>query len=189
MRKRQDTTVALPKNLPVLAVLGLQEPAEGDWSRIRGLQYSSLTRATVARFVAHGLAALAVLQLFYKTAHPVVLIGWAAMVVGSLWYGARIDRNLRDADRRRVSPDEMKRQTLSSLANAAAWTVPLAAFTPYGTATSHLELWAICAMLMTASAVLLPAVPLGNVLFAALGHPRDGLAVVCLRLGRGSGRG
>lgn len=168
MKKRHNTTATLPKNLPVLAVLGLREPAEGDWARIRGLQYSSLTRATLARFVAHGLAALAVLQLFYKSVHPLVLAGWAAMLLGSLLYGARIDRNLRDADRRRVSPDEMKRQTLSSLANAAAWTVPLAAFTPFGSPTSHLELWAICAMLMTASAVLLPAVPLGNALFAGL---------------------
>ena len=43
-----------------MAVLGLTDPAEGDWGRLRGLQYSSLARNTVARGLAHGIAALGV---------------------------------------------------------------------------------------------------------------------------------
>jgi len=151
-----------------MAVLGLKEPAEGDWARMRGLQYSSLARVSVARGLAHGIAALAVLQLYYQSIHPAALVGWAVVLAASLFYGARIDKTLGDTDRRRISRDEVKRQTLSATANAAAWALPLAAFAPYGSPSDHLELWAICAMLMTASAVLLPAVPLGNLLFAGI---------------------
>lgn len=135
---------------------------------MRGLQYATLARVTMARCVAHGIAALAVLQIYFQAVHPAALLGWIAVLGGSLFYGMRIDKTLGDADRRRISRDEVNRQTLSSVAYAAAWVVPLAAFTPYGTPTAHLELWAICAMLMTASAMLLPAVPLGNLLFAAI---------------------
>ena len=48
----------LPRKLPALAVLGLAEPGEGDWGRLRGMQYSSLARLTPARMVAHALADL-----------------------------------------------------------------------------------------------------------------------------------
>ena len=151
-----------------MAVLGLNEPGEGDWARMRGLQYSSLTRATAARIAAHSVAALAVLQLYYQTVHLVALLGWLAVLAGTLFYGARIDKTLADADRRRISRDEVKRQTMSSVATALIWAVPLAGFARYGSSSDHLELWAICAMLMTASAVLLPAVPLGNLLFCGI---------------------
>ena len=151
-----------------MAVLGLNEPGEGDWARLRGLQYCSLTRVTAARMASHAIAALAVLQLYYQAIHPAVLVGWLVVLAASLLHGARIDQTLADADRRRIFPDEVKRQTLGSVANALIWAVPLGAFARYGSASDHLELWAICAMLMTASAVLLPAVPLGNLLFCGI---------------------
>ncbi|MFM5948533.1 MAG: putative bifunctional diguanylate cyclase/phosphodiesterase [Novosphingobium sp.] len=151
-----------------MAVLGLTDPAEGDWARMRGLQYSSLTRNTVARGLAHGIAALGVLRLYYGSVHIAALVGWIAVLAASLFYGAKIDKALGDADRRRISREEVNRQTLSSIGHALVWVVPLAAFAPFGPSSAHLELWAVCAMLMTASAVLLPAVPLGNLLFGAI---------------------
>ena len=151
-----------------MAVLGLTDPAEGDWVRLRGLQYSSLTRNTVARVLAHGIASLGVLRLYFETIHPAALVAWLAALAASLFYGAKIDKALGDADRRRISKDEVNRQTLSSIGNALVWVVPMAAFAPFGAPSEHLELWAVSAMLMTAAAVLLPAVPLGNLLFAAI---------------------
>jgi diguanylate cyclase (GGDEF)-like protein/PAS domain S-box-containing protein len=69
----------------------------------------------------------------------------------------------------------------------------MAAFAPFGDPIQRLELWAITAMLMTAAAVLLPAVPLANVVFSgivalsaiasfALGH-NYGMAVLALFFG------
>ncbi len=164
--KFKESQSTLPKSLPVLAVLGLQEPHEGDWSRLWGVQYSSLAHSTVARMAAHGLAAAAVLKLYYQLVHIAALLGWLAGVVASLIYGARIDKTLADADRRRISQDEVKRQRLSFATNAVIWAVPLIAFAPYGSPSIHLKLWAVCVMLVMASAVLLPALPLSNLLFS-----------------------
>jgi len=39
-----------------MAVLGLSDSAEGDWGRLRGLQYAGLARLANARLTAHALA-------------------------------------------------------------------------------------------------------------------------------------
>jgi len=168
VKKSASTPASLPRNLPVMAVLGINESSEGDWARLRGLQYSSLARVTATRILAHGIAALAVLRLYYGVIHIAGLIAWLAVLGGSLYYGTKIDKALGDVDRRRITRSEVNRQTMSSIGNALVWVVPMAAFAPFGDSRSQLELWAVCAMLMTASAVLLPAVPLGNLLFAGI---------------------
>ncbi|HQA17089.1 MAG TPA: EAL domain-containing protein [Novosphingobium sp.] len=151
-----------------MAVLGLNDATDGEWARLRGLQYSSLDRATVTRILVHGIAALAALRLFFGLLHPAWLVAWLAALGGSLYYGARIDKALGDADSRRITREEVNRQTISTIGNALVWVVPMAAFVPFGDARAHLELWAVCAMLMTGAAVLLPAVPLGNLLFTGI---------------------
>ncbi len=173
-------SAALPKNLPVMAVLGLADPVDGDWGRMRGLQYSGLAKVTLTRSLAHGIAALGVIRLYYDSIHIALLLGWLALLAATLFYGARYDRSLGDADRRRMSRDEVNRQTIGSVVNALAWVVPMAFFSPYGDPTTKLELWAITAMLMTASAVILPAVPLGNLMFTGI---VGGSAIVSFLLG------
>ena len=71
-------------------------------------------------------------------------------------------------DQRRIGRDEVNKQTFSAIGNALVWIVPMAGFAPFGDPAQRLELWAITAMLMTASAVLLPAVPLANVVFSSI---------------------
>jgi hypothetical protein len=53
----------MPRELPVLALLGLREPKEGDWSRLHGMQYSSLARSSVPKIACHSIAALAVVRI------------------------------------------------------------------------------------------------------------------------------
>ena len=151
-----------------MAVLGLADPADGDWARLRGLQYSSLARATQLRVIANVIAAIAAIKVYYGAVHIGLLLVWALVLGGSLVHGARIDRTLSDVDRRRIGRDEVQQQTYSAIGNALVWTVPLIAFAPFGDAAQRLELWAVMAMLMTASAVLLSAVPLANVVFAGI---------------------
>jgi len=165
--RTQDIST-LPKDLPVLAVLGLVNPPEGDWSRLRGLQYSSLARVTVARIIAHGISALATVQIFVGHVMMLALIGWFVALCGAHYYGARFDRSLGDADRRRMSREEVNAQTISSAIVAVVWSVPILFFAPFAPVTARLELWTILAMLMTASAVVVPAVPLGTIIFTAI---------------------
>ncbi len=168
MSKKKSVSTALPKLLPVMAVLGLNDPSEGDWLRLRGLQYSSLAKVTVLRIVAHMAAAIGVFWIYYRDIHLALLCGWVALLAGTLLFTIQIDRSLVDADRRRIGRDEVNRQTAGSVINALVWVVPMAFFAPYGSDMARLELWAICAILMTAFAVMLPAVPLGSLMYAGI---------------------
>ena len=150
MKPRSQDLATLPKDLPILAVLGLTQPPEGDWGRLRGLQYASLARVTVARIIAHGIAAIATVQVFLGHIMLLVLIGWFVALCGALYYGARFDRSLENADRRRMSREEVNTQTVSSAIVAVVWTVPILFFSRYGAPDARLQLWTIVAMLMTA---------------------------------------
>ena len=159
---------SLPKDLPVLAVLGLVDPPEGDWPRLRGMQYASLAKVTLARLIVHGIAAVATVQIFMGQVMLMALIGWALALGGALYYCSRYDRTLGDADRRRMSRDEINAQTIGAAIIAAVWLVPILFFAPFGTDQSRLQLWTVLAMLMTATAVVIPAVPMGTILFSLI---------------------
>ncbi|MES2492681.1 MAG: EAL domain-containing protein [Pseudomonadota bacterium] len=168
MKRSTQDFATLPRDLPVLAVLGLVDPPDGDWARLRGLQYSSLARVTIARIITHAIAALATVQLFVGQIMLAALIGWFIALCGAIYYGARFDRSLGDTDRRRMSRDEMNAQTVSSVIVAVVWAVPMLFFAPLTGSVGRLELWTILAMLMTASAVVVPAVPLATILFTGI---------------------
>ncbi len=151
-----------------MAVLGLSDPTDGDWARLRGLQYSSLTKVTLARTLANGIAAVAVAGLSLRAVDAFLIVGWLVLLGATLWYGAQLDKSLGDADRRRMGRDEVNRQTGASVLNALVWAVPPIVFAVYGDVVLQLELWTVVAMLLTASAVVLPAVPLATIVFTAI---------------------
>ncbi len=151
-----------------MAVLGLADSEDGDWARLRGLQYAGLARISNLRLVAHAIAGIAVAKLYFSNIHIGLLLAWFVALAATLAYGVSQDRSLIDADRRRMSRAEVNKQSLTSVANALVWTVPMALFSPYADGTTRLELWAISAMLMTVSAIVLPAVPLGTLLFGGI---------------------
>ncbi|MEY4238818.1 MAG: hypothetical protein RL339_1419 [Pseudomonadota bacterium] len=168
MNTTTSPAAALPRELPVMAVLGLVSPGDADWTRLRGLQYSNLARVTKARILAQAIAAVGVCWFYAGIVHWTLILAWTALLGATLYHGSMVDKTLSDADRRRMSRDEVDRQSRTSVANALAWVLPMAVFAPFGDSGTHLELWAITAMLLTASAVLLPAVPLANLLFAGI---------------------
>ncbi|WP_338468573.1 EAL domain-containing protein [Novosphingobium sp. ZN18A2] len=158
----------LPKRLPTLAILGVSDPQDGDWGRLRGLQYSSLARVTKARLLAHGLAALLVFQIFARSVPPALIGGWACLLLVTLVVGARFDHSLQDADRRRMSRREVHQQTVTTVVTALVWAVPIVIFARLGAAADKLSLWTVTAMLMTGMAIGFAAVPLGTLLFSAI---------------------
>ena len=149
-------------------MLGLSNPDDGDWGRLRGLQYASLAKVGVVRLAVHVMAGLIVAQTYFRVVHPGVLAGWVVALTATLYYGARFDRSLGDADRRRMSREEINQHTISSLIAALVWIVPIVFFAPHGTELDRLSLWTVLAMLMTGSAVALAAVPLGVLVFSAV---------------------
>ncbi|HEY0959082.1 MAG TPA: EAL domain-containing protein [Novosphingobium sp.] len=159
---------ALPTELPVLAVLGLTDPGEGDWARLRGIQYSSLPRATLTRLIAQAMAALATASLFFASTNFLFILGWLTLLGATLHYSSKIAAPLIDADRRRMSREEVKRLTQSAILNALVWVVPVAGCALFLDTEAQLKLWTILAMLMTASAILLPAVPMATLMHTGI---------------------
>jgi diguanylate cyclase (GGDEF)-like protein/PAS domain S-box-containing protein len=186
MQPNPSTALSLPAHLSIRAVLGLTDPDNGDWARLRGLQYSGLARVSRERILAHIIAAIATILIFAATINVFVLGGWLAALGGTLYYGAKFDQTLGDVDRRRMSRAEMNQHTVSSVINALIWIVPIVFFAISSGPLERVELWAVLSMLMVVSAVVLPAVPLGTVLFnavvgavAALGFLVSGQYVMC----------
>ncbi len=152
-----------------MAVLGLSDSAEGDWGRLRGMQYAGLARLANARLAAHALAALLVVQALATSLTVLLfLLGWGALLAGVLVNGMRLDRSLEDADRRRMSPREVRRQTLFTVAAGIVWAMPILFLAPFTSPEQRLLVWSIMAMLMAGTALAFAAVPLGAVLFNAI---------------------
>ena len=151
-----------------MAVLGLMDPSEGDWERLRGLQYSSTAALLWGRILVQIVAALGTMQLFLPSISMVFLLGWVAVLVGSLHFAARSDHAVAEHDRHRKAQGQIKRQTLGAIINAMAWTIPVACFFPFVSDAVRLEFWTILAMLMMVMAFVLPAGPLGTLMFTAI---------------------
>ena len=55
-------------------MIGLRDPGEGDWNRLRTLQYAELHKVSLIRIGAHGLAAIMAVTLYKESvAHWVLL--------------------------------------------------------------------------------------------------------------------
>ena len=168
MNKPSSTFTALPTELSIPAVLGLKDPEDGDWARLRGIQYSCLGHSVFSRIATQAAAILTVSILLLGKVNFIIVLGWAVVAGLTLWRGVRIDRLLIDADRRRISRDEVKAQMLNCAFSGLAWSIPLGGFGFFVDPQTQLKLWVVLATLMTASAVLLPAVPLGTLLFTGV---------------------
>ena len=168
MKRVKTTTSLLPKRLPWLAVLGLSDPKDGDWAQLRGLQYASLAKASIARIAAHGVSAAVALFLLFGKVEPVWLVAWIVVLVATLVQATRCDRSLADADHRRVSRAEINRHTMSSIGCALVWVIPLGLAGGFLDAGGRLEMWSVIAMLLASSIIAMPSVPLGNFLSSAI---------------------
>lgn len=153
----------------MLAVLGLSDPADGDWARMRALQYSTLRQATSVRMATQGAAVLATcMLLLVGHIHPAAVGAWLVLVALTQWHGFRIARSLSSIDRRRLSREEVRVKMANAIANGCAWALPLSAFGPFMDLQTRIKVWTVLAMLMAASAILAPAVPMSTLLFAVI---------------------
>ena len=157
-----------PRHLSVAAVLGVADHGSAEWSRLRGLQYAQLARVIRARLVTQAIAIVTVLWIFAHVVSPLWLGAWAAVQIAALGFGGLCDSRLADADRRAVRQAEFFCQTAATVLVALIWAVPVVLFAPHAPTIVRLQLWTILAMLMTVSAVVLPAVPLATLIFSAV---------------------
>ncbi len=158
----------LPLRLTALQVLGLKDPDEGDWAKLRTLQYAGLERVQLTRSLAHALAALVTAGLFIGKAPLALVVGWLAAIGLSVWTATRIDKSLIDVSRRSMTRHDYKRQALGAAMNALCWAAAMIALEPFASRTEQFALWTLIAMLIASSTATMSAAPISTIIFAAI---------------------
>ena len=159
---------SLPLRLTPLQIIGLRDPEEGGWSRLRTLQYSGLHRMCFTRAVAHALAALITIGLFAGKVPPLELGAWLLALAVALANSIRIDRSLADIGRRSMTRQDFRRQALGVTGCAVLWALALVLFVPHGEDTDMFALWTLFAMLIAGSTATNSAAPIGTIIFATI---------------------
>jgi diguanylate cyclase (GGDEF)-like protein/PAS domain S-box-containing protein len=162
------------QELTVRVVLGLTNSGAEDWARMRALQYGRLVEATRLKLVSHVLAALACVWLFRDLVSLSALIAWALTLGVVLAYGAKFDLVMHAPDHRLMNGKEFRRQIGTAALTGLVWAAPVAFFTLHAPLSARMELWAILALLLTVSAVVIPAAPMATLVFSGI----VGLAVI-----------
>jgi diguanylate cyclase (GGDEF)-like protein/PAS domain S-box-containing protein len=158
----------LPLKLSLPALIGLSDPEQGDWATLRALQYGQIHRLQRSRAMAHAIAVIITLGLFYGKVPLPYLAAWPAGVIASLWISMRIDMSLADVDRRSMTRRDFWRQASGVAASASMWALPLLAFTPFGSKTDHLAMWTVVAMLIAGCAFVMAAAPMAAIVFSTI---------------------
>ncbi|MEZ5687937.1 MAG: EAL domain-containing protein [Caenibius sp.] len=143
-------------------------PDQGDWQRLRGLQYSHLAKITRGRLFANALAAMLVIRLFATEVSFIILGIWALALAAALYHSAKIDSDLADADHRKMGRKEWRQQAGALMVVALIWAVPMALFPTETPMVTHLGLWAALSMMAAGTALWLAPVPITTLIFAGI---------------------
>ncbi|WP_435521402.1 putative bifunctional diguanylate cyclase/phosphodiesterase [Altererythrobacter litoralis] len=154
--------------MSVGAILGLTVPVSGDWSRLRGLQYSAVAQLSYRRMAGHLIMAAFAISVLFGSVTPVWLGLWGLAHVVVQVRGVSVDRSLADADRRRISKADMLRHTLTPALSGLLWSVPLVAFLPGASAAQATVVGTIVAILAVGSVLFYCAVPVGVLSFVSI---------------------
>ncbi len=154
--------------LPPLAVLGLRGRGRVDWSPMRVLQYGRLAQVARTHFIIQCIAGLAVVWLFNPIVGSTRMSLWLLALAGSLHLVLRAAKAFRHLGRRMPARQPVFFHLFATVVNACVWALPMIAFAHPGLSQARIEIWTILALLMTASAVVIPAVPLGTAIFTAM---------------------
>ncbi|MEO6040621.1 MAG: EAL domain-containing protein [Croceibacterium sp.] len=158
----------LPLRLGALEILGLRDPAEGGWARLRALQYAKLPELALRRALSQALAAVITIGILSKALPLSGLIAWSIAFAVTLRGAWRTDRSFGNVAGRSLGRQELAGQARSYAACALAWGVALVLLDAYGSDRDHFAVWTLVAMLIAAMVATTPAAPLGTSLFALI---------------------
>ena len=161
-------TPSLPAVLPVLALLGLQDPDEGDWSRLRALQFAHINDTSRLRVLVHAICATAALTLYAGSA-PLWLMGvFVAILATGLHLSSRVDIQLTANERPRLTREDLNGKARMTAVVAAAWCVPICGFALFGGDAERASVALLIAVLLIGSSLALGVAPIVTVVFGAI---------------------
>lgn len=148
------------------ALLGLYDPADTtDWGPIRAAQMNAGNQLALFMLAANVVGATLVAFLFAPLLPVWQLASWGALVTAVAL--AVVFRRLssRHHTALTASVRDVRETALDGLSLAAVWSFPPLAFSHVVDTHAALNLWVILALLMTASAVAMAALPLATITF------------------------
>ena len=152
--------------LSIRAVLGLGDSTSASWTELRGLQYANLRQYTMLRIVGHCVATLLFAFLCFGFVGPQVFAVWALTLSGAVLSLTRIERGLRNTDRRRMTKTELWQHTAWSALIGLIWSSQLIFFGVFADPEAFLVLSCIVMILAMGSALSISAPPLVTITFA-----------------------
>lgn len=151
--------------MPVSAVLGLSNKGEADWPRLRGLESQELSKLTFHRFYVHAIVSLFVAHMYMSVVGPVWICLWLGVLGTVQISGMRADRRVvTRRTQKSANLSKSKRHSMTAIASAALWGVPLAGFAPFGSMESAVTLTVIIATLMAGRVFFYTTTPLNMVI-------------------------
>ena len=155
----------MASDLPVMAVLGLRDPAKGDWDHFRAIQYTGLARYANLRVMTNLVLGLMVCQLFAGSLPLWYLVGWMALLGAALCIPAIVYRQSGMVNHDHVARRFVLQLVAATSLIAFVWCIPILVFAPVAGPVELATVWTIVAALVVGSTLLLNALPLGAFLF------------------------
>ena len=158
-------SAAKPTPVDWLTILGLKEPRELDWGRVRGAQVNLVHRLSPVRLTVSLVAIALVVVTMMGHAPSAYIYGWAlgsGTLVALAGYPKL--RNL-SFTVQTATRAELQRETLWSVLMAFVWAACFVLFAPHTGPGQLLALWALMTALMAGAAIALPGVPLATAAF------------------------
>lgn len=138
-----------------------------DWTRLRGLQYSGLSRLSFQRVACNALLAAVVTLIYTPTVGWLLMGGWLIALVAMKLHERRCDLALAKTEGRTMTRAEMRTAILREMVSALIWLGPLFFFAPFGDAGDLMALLLVIVMLIAGSVFMFAAMPISIVAFIA----------------------
>ena len=180
MSKSQSSST-VPSHIGWSTVLGITEPRDAEWGRVRAAQIAAVERFAIARLAAELLAALVLVVVFAGHLGASTLYGWFAVAVLSAVAMTMVRMRARKPGAVTASHFELHRETAQSLWAGLVWGAASWLLGGVGGMEQHLALWTTTIALMAGAAMLLSPMPLATAGFLAL--TSAGLVSMMLTLG------
>ncbi len=164
-KQRPPLSSSAARSLAWLTVLGITEPKNVDWGRVRGAQLNVVHRLVVARIAVSLAAIIATLGSMRHRLSDIHLYGWglaaAVIVIVAAYPKLRhLSFTVQTATRA-----ELQRETLWSTILGIVWGTAFIMLAPHAQPDELLLLWSLMTALMASSAFALSAVPLATSAF------------------------
>ncbi len=159
---------SLPLTLSVREIVGFSEPEEGDWSRLRALQYRDLHQHRLLRVLGHLLGAAITVSLVADDNPWWTIAAWLVALALAVGHTLHIERRLSNIDSRVMTRREFKSHAVAVALMAGVWSLPMLGFPHHGTEGDHHALWAVIAMLAAGSAATMSQAPMITLMWSAI---------------------